>query len=227
MNEPEFRFRDWLARLLLHGEASFASRPVVDSRVNPEVLADLHSAFRRHALDVPGPAIAFDPVTAVRSAHTVAAACWRLVSGEAEPEFDLKGEPETASEHLSADLTLRFLPPVYRRARAQAADGPLTAALDQLLRTWPLTGVLADLGGKPATSPDGAGHFGLQMLYAERYAATRRPGWLPPSGASREWVERVFAERRLTVPAPPTEPPRDEPCPTNPPPDSDGTPSNP
>lgn len=225
MNESAFQFREWLDRLLLSGEAVFPFRPAFESRVPPEGVELLRAAFRTRALEIAGPSIEFHPETAARAARTVAAACWRVVSGEAEPEFDPTGEPHSAAEQLSADVTLRFLPPVYRRARAQDPAGPLTQALESILRAWPLTGVLADLDGEPKHPPDGGGHPGLQLLYAERYAATRRPGWLPPAGPSREWVERVFAERGLSIPAPPTEPHRDEPCPTDPPPDSDDTPS--
>jgi hypothetical protein len=225
MNEAPFQFRVWLVRLLHDGEAVLPARPVFAPR-EPEAAAELHSAFNRRALDIAGPEIGFDPDVAFKAARTVAAACWRAASGETEPALEPIGEPRTPAAHLSADLTLRFLPPVFRRAKAQDAEGTLAQELERFLRTWPLSGVLADLDGEPIAPADGAAHMGLQVLYAERFAATRHPGWLPPAGPSREWVERVFAERRLSVPAPPTEPRREDSCPTSPPPASDDTPSN-
>jgi hypothetical protein len=63
--------------------------------------------------------------------------------------------------------------------------------------------VLADLEGAPTTAPE-FGHPGLQLLYAERLATTRRAGWVPTAGVGREWVERVFALRGVPVPLPPS-----------------------
>ncbi|MFO0805552.1 MAG: hypothetical protein U0791_20820 [Gemmataceae bacterium] len=224
MNESPLPFHKWLDRLLRNGEAVFPTRPAFESHA-PQAIAILRFAFQTRVLEIAGPPIEFHPNAAVQAARTVAAASWRLVSGEADPELELRSEPRSAGEHLSADVPLRFLPAVYRRARSRSRDDPLTKSLDAVLRAWPLSGVLADLDGEPTHPPDGGGHPGLQLLYAERFATTRRPGWLPPAGRSREWVERVFAERGLSLPAPPTAPPRGESCPMDPPLDSDDTPS--
>ena len=143
MTQSPFHFRDWLDRLFVDGEAVFPCRPVIGSGVS-EVVELLHSAFRTRSLDLAGPPIDFHPNTAMRAAQTVAAACWRVVSGEGGPDLELTCEPRSAGEHLSADVTLRFLPAVYRRARAQDRVGPLAGALESILRAWPLTGVLAE-----------------------------------------------------------------------------------
>jgi hypothetical protein len=162
----------------------------------------LRVAFDRHALDVAGPAVPFDPAAAVEAAVVLASACWSLVSEE-PVRLKLRCEPSSPSAHLSGDVTLRLLPAVYRRAKLRAE--PLAAELDALLRRWPLSGVLADLDGEPTTPPDFGGHPGIQLLYAERPAGTGRPGCVPADGPAREWVERVFAERCKPVSAPVSE----------------------
>jgi hypothetical protein len=197
-------FRNWLAQVLTLGESLQDEAPHVSVQDRAGITELLHEAFGRHALDVAGPAIPFDADAAIGSAVTLAQACWELIAGDDDTPFPLavKSEPSSPAAHLSADLTLRFLADVYRRARAQNAGGKLTSEIERLLRSWPLSGVLADLDGEPATTLDFGGHSGLQLLYAERLAGTRRLGWLPQSGPSREWVERVFHERRLPLPAP-------------------------
>src|SRR5205823_131332 len=102
------------------------------------------------------------------------------------------------------DLMLRFLPQVYRRARGIAVDDVLAATLAQTLRRWPLSGVLSDVAEAPLTPLDLNGHPGLLLLYAERLAGNVKPAWLPADGPVREQVDRVFAERGLTVPAVPS-----------------------
>jgi hypothetical protein len=78
----------------------------------------------------------------------------------------------------------------------------LTRCLAELLRRWPLTGVLADLEDGPLAPVELGGHPGLLLLYAERLAESPRPAWVP-RGPALPFVEMVFAERGLRVPAPP------------------------
>jgi len=175
------------------------------------VLADLHVAYDRHSLDVAGPTVAFDPEAALWAALTLANACWALVGSDRMERLEVPVSPaaKTAATHLSADVVLRFLPAVYRRAIARGPESGLTTDLARLLRAWPLSGVLADLDGEPSATPEFGGHPGLQMLYAERLVVTGRAGWLPVNGTAREWVDRVFEERGRPVPAPlPKEEPR-------------------
>ena len=190
-------FRDWLARVLAEGESVLDAAPALGAAERAGVVAELRAAFGRHTLDVGGPAVAFDAEAAVGATVVLAGACWQLVGGDPGP-LELDG-PRTAAAHLSADVTLRFLPAVLGRARARDAAGEPAASLERLLRAWPLSGVLADLDGGPATPPEFAGHPGLQLLYAERLVVTGRPGWVPPAGPAREWAGRVFAERGRTL----------------------------
>jgi MoxR-vWA-beta-propeller ternary system domain bpX4 len=206
MTEPEpghrmNEFHDWLDCVLTVGESVQDTSPRLSASERPAVEIRLRAAFELHALDVAGPPVAFDPEAAVGAAVALARACWLLVSADDDerPAVALDIRERSASAHLSADVTLRFLPAVYRRARLRDAGGALTTALDRLLRAWPLSGVLADLDGEPTAAPD-FGHPGLNMLFAERLAVTRRAGWVPLDGTAREWAERVFAGRGLTLP---------------------------
>jgi hypothetical protein len=200
-------FQDWLEGVLARGEAVLESRPVLSAEERPAAAGRLHEAYELHALDVAGPPIGFDERTAVWAATVLAEACWSLVAGgEAgdSPEWDR--EPVSPADHLSADLTLRFLPAVHARARSLEPMKELAARLESLLRRWPLSGVLANLDGGPAAGLGFAGHAGLQLLYAERQVGSGRPGWVPAAGRAREWAERIHAERGKPLPSAPAAP---------------------
>ena len=62
--------------------------------------------------------------------------------------------PAGAGQHLSADLLLRFLAQVHRRARGLAADDLLTGRLEGVLRQWPLSGVLSEVVEGPTAPLD-------------------------------------------------------------------------
>jgi hypothetical protein len=187
-------FVDWLRRLLTHGEAVLDGPPQFTDAAGP-VLA---TAFADHVLDVAGPPIPFDANAALAAARLLADACWRLVAPDDGPvRLPPLGEPRTPAAHLSADVTLRFLPAVYRRAAVRSPDDLLAAALAEVLRRWPLSGVLADLKAPPAGDLTFGGHPGLQLLYAERLLGRELPAWVPTAGLARERAELVFAGRPL------------------------------
>ncbi len=192
-------FVDWLRRVVSMGESVQDTPPIIAERERAAALPILRASFDRHALEVAGPVLSFDPPTAVWAAEQLAAACWQLVGDATEPT-PADREPKTPDEHLTADVLLRFLPAVHRRAKAREAGGPLVARLDALARRWPLAGVLLDLDGGPTTSPDFGGHRGLQLLYAERLVEHPRAGWVPPVGPGRDWAERIFEDRGRPLP---------------------------
>jgi len=195
-------YHDWLHRILTQGESVQDAPPPTTSE-SPDAEALLASEFAAHALDVAGPPLTFDPVAGCAAALLLAKACWALANGSEDNEritLSLNA-PSTPAAHLSVDLTFRFLPSVLRRARFREPDGELARQIEALLRAWPLSGILADLDGSPATDPGFGGHPGLQMLYAERLAATGRPGWVPVSSSAREWAERVHQELGKPLPA--------------------------
>jgi hypothetical protein len=192
---------DFLSRLLREGRVAFDRPPAPAGQPDDgaAAVAALREAFRIRALEVAGPPIEFDTGVAVAAAEAVRQACWALVSRDAPPELvarlvAMPGRPRSASGHLSADLTLLYLPGVYRRARRIDPGDPLVSALREIFRAWPLSGVLAGLEEGPAEPPDLAGHPGLMLLYAERLAADNRLGWRPAEGAASEYAELVLGE---------------------------------
>ncbi len=180
-------------------------RPILESRETGEVRALLRRAFVTHSADLGGPSLEFDVEVALAAAHLVLRAAWFYLVHD-EPPAALEqalqfGKPEARPEsHLSADLLLRYLPWLIRRARASAPTDPLPRILAQHLRYWPLSGVLTDLEEPPLTSPEQLGHSGLWLLYAERLLDRPRLAWVPLTGPAREWVERVFDERKQPLP---------------------------
>jgi hypothetical protein len=179
------------------GEAVLRAPPV-PGRGDRDALALLGRAYAAYRLDVAGPAPDFDAAVALAAAEVVCQACWFLLSHD-EPDALLDERVRmpavpcpTAAQHLSADLTLRYLPHVHRRAHALNPDDRLTVRLADVLRHWPLSGVLSDVTEPPLAPLDLGGHDGLMLLYAERLATRDRPAWRP-QGRAREHVELVFA----------------------------------
>lgn len=203
-------FRDWLERTLRHGESVLDAPPALAPAQHADADELLRAAFHLHALDVAGPPAAFDAAAAREAALALAWACWFLVrppEDTAPVTLVLTANPSRAA-HLSADVTLRFLPAVHRRARLREPGGELVRQIERVLRAWPLSGVLADLDGAPTTAPEFGGHAGLQLLYAERLAAAGgRAGWVPVSSPARDRAERVYHGLGKPLPsAPPEEP---------------------
>jgi hypothetical protein len=189
---------EFVRHLLGDGELTLEERPHASSKERAEAAAFLAEAFSNYRLEVAGPLIAFEAATALAAAEVVWQSCWFLVSrGEREKEMEkyltMSGAPATAAQHLSADLTLRYLPQLQRRARRLAVDDRLTAILADLLRRWPLSGVLSQIEEGPLAPLDFGGHPGLMLLYAERLAENFKPAWVP-SGQPFEPVELVFRE---------------------------------
>ncbi|HYT95131.1 MAG TPA: hypothetical protein VEL76_40815 [Gemmataceae bacterium] len=185
-----------LRGLLSEGRVVLRGPPRLDDIQRPEVRAVLEEAYADYIIGVPGPPIAFAPDTAAAAAALTHYACWFLVS-RAQPEGDLQKTlvlpvpSASPSDHLSADLTFRFLPQVHRRAKAFDPADRLTELLAVVLRQWPLTGVLSAVEEPPLAPLDFGDHPGLLLLYAERWAVTRKTAWLP-RGKGFEHLERVW-----------------------------------
>jgi len=190
---------NFLQRLFADGEVVLREPPA-PAPADPGGLALLERTYAGYRLDVAGPPIDFDAAGALAAAEVVRQACWFLVSHDEPParldeRLRMPNAPRpTAAQHLSADLTLRYLPHVHRRAHALHPDDPLPARLADLLRRWPLSGVLSDVADGPLAPLDFGGHDGLMLLYAERLASHEKPAWLPADGRAREHVELVFGE---------------------------------
>jgi hypothetical protein len=196
---------EFLRGVLNEGVAVLRGPPQADRHERREAIALLAGAFADYRLDVAGPPIPFDADAALAAAEQLWLTCWFLVHiGEpaAEVEKCLRPcpSPVTASQHLSSDLVLRLAPQVYRRARRADPTDVLTKWLEDLLRGHPLAGVLSDIEKGPSAPVRLDDHPGLLLLYAERLAENPRPAWVPEGPAS-PYVEMIFAERGLPLPA--------------------------
>jgi hypothetical protein len=188
----------FLHRLFREGTVVLRERPRLQPAEQREVLLMLEGAHAAYRLDIAGPAVEFDAGMALGAAELLGHASWFLVNhaepvAELERSLVLPGSPTTTAQHLSADLLLRFLPQIHRRARSLAPDDLLSKRLTDLLRRWPLSGILADVDEAPLTPPE-FDHLGLSLLYAERFVRSERVAWLPP-GRGRESVELVRMRR--------------------------------
>jgi hypothetical protein len=188
----------FVRRLLEEGEVRLEERPNPSAKERAEAEAFLAQAYAAYRLEIAGALLDYDAATTTAASELVWQACWFLVSHQEsdlalEKHLTMPGEPLSPAQHLSADLMLRFLPQIHRRAQALAPDDPLSRRLAQILRHWPLSGVLADVQEGPLRPLDFGGHPGLMLLYAERLAVTAKPAWLP-SGKPLEYVELVFQE---------------------------------
>lgn len=173
----------FLEILFLRGEVVFRGPPVAPSPADASALNVLTFEYRRYLLDLPGDAPAFSPDVALRAAEVVRHACWFLLSRDEEPAevhraLSQLGLPASATDHASADLTLRFLPRVHRRAKAADPADALVSSLETLLRRWPFSGVLCDIADPPYAL-DLHSHPGLHLEYAQRFVAHPRAGWEP------------------------------------------------
>jgi hypothetical protein len=187
---------EFLRSLVSEGRAVLRPPPVNPAGPDREAADLLAAAFADYRLAVAGPPLVFDAPTALAAAVLVYRACWALID-RGQPAADLTrslalpGPPRTPAQHLSADLTLRYLAQVHQRARAHEPADALAAATADVLRRWPLSGVLSGVEDGPLTPVDFAGHRGLGLLYAERWCRGRKPAWAP-GGAGREYLELVW-----------------------------------
>jgi hypothetical protein len=199
-------FVTFLDRLLTDGAAVLQGPPVVAATDRTLAAERLAAAYDTLRLDVPGPALPFDARAAVAAAELLWWASWLLVHrdalpAEVEKALALPVPPRTAAAHLSTDLVLRYLPVIHRRARGIEPTDVLTRQMALVLRQAPLSGVLSDVEDGPASTVELGGHAGLLLLYAERLADHCHPAWVV-EGPARPFIELVFAERGLSLPAP-------------------------
>jgi hypothetical protein len=195
----------FLQHLFTEGEAVLRERPVAHAAGDTAARDLLAQAYQTYLLEVAGLPIPIDAATAALAAECVRQSCWYLVRHD-EPAEQLTqrvvmpGHPNSAAEHLSADLMLRFLPQIHQRSRALSADDPLPALLADILRRWPLSGVLGDLPEGPARPINFHGHHGLMLLYAERLVEHAKPAWIP-EGEALQYVELIFEQQGRNLPS--------------------------
>jgi hypothetical protein len=147
-------FQEFLTQLLDHGQIVFRSAKAPQDGPTERDVAVLAEAFDTLALSVAGARIPFDPRIACEAAEVVRQSSWALVRREDRLEdlkrrLKLSGPPRSASRHLSADLMLRYLPQILKRARGLDPSDPMIGLLGGILRRWPLSGVLSDVEEGP------------------------------------------------------------------------------
>ena len=194
-------FHEFLIELLKEGKIVFRSAKAPRDPISPRAVAFLAEAFKIHSAAVAGPPIAFDSEAASTSAEFLRQSSWALVNhdermADLEKRLNLPGSPRTPSQHLSADLTLRYLPQVLQRARGLNPDDPLVECAANVLRRWPLSGVLSDVVEAPIEHIELGSHPGLLLLYAERLTKNDRSGWRPErSTLAWEYYQLAGGER--------------------------------
>jgi hypothetical protein len=190
-------FYEFLTQLFDQGKIVFRSAIAPRDQPSPVAMKTLADAFENHSLAVAGPRIRFDPEIACAAAEFLRQASWALVNHDErmkdlEKRLMMPRSPSTSSEHLSADLTLRYLPQVLRRARGLDPSDPLVERIANTLRRWPLSGVLSDVTEAPTGPLEFGGHTGLLLLYAERLGNNDRPAWRPArSSAAYDYHELI------------------------------------
>jgi MoxR-vWA-beta-propeller ternary system domain bpX4 len=198
-------FHEFLTELLKEGKIVFRSAKAPHDRISQPAVAFLGEAFKIHSRAVAGPPIAFDAETASAAAEFLRQSSWALVNhdermADLEKRLKMPGAPATPSHHLSADLTLRYLPQILRRARGLNPDDPLVERVASVLLRWPLSGVLSDVAEAPVPPMDLGGHPGILLLYAERLIDNDRPGWRPPqSTLAWDYYQLVSYERSTSA----------------------------
>ncbi len=199
-------YHEFLTQLLDHGRIVFCSAKAPRDRPSPRAVAILANAFELRSLSVAGPDISFDLDVACAAAELVRQAAWAVVCRDARVadlarRLTMPMNPSTPSHHLSADLLLRYLPQIARRARGFDPSDPLIGLLTTILRKWPLSGVLSDVREGPNVRPDFGGHPGLLLLYAERLIGNDRPSWRPdPPGKAWDFYELALQEHGQSAP---------------------------
>ena len=165
---------------------------------DPGALAVLRQAYDAYCLSVAGPMLPFDGAPALAAGRLLAWAAWYSLNPDVPIETPEKVLcmpmwPTKAEQHLSADVILRFVPTLHRRAKVLMQNDVLPLTLEKTLREWPLSGVFADIVDSPLTPVDFGAHAGLNFLYAERLAKHERVGWFP-LGCGMQYVELVWSQ---------------------------------
>lgn len=187
----------FLQQLDAHGPVVFvAPPPAPEGRQGwAESAPILARWYDADALDLAGDPPPFAAEVACWGAEVVRQACWLVASRDEPAESVARRLPDGPRPrgpgcHASADLMLRHLPPILRRAERIDGEDPLARRLVAILANWPLSGILAGLDEPPARPCD-FGHEGLAQRYAERWARVPKDAWLPEEGAARAWIDLI------------------------------------
>lgn len=173
-NALDFPFFETVQRLREHEElVLFSKLQPVTPEEREALISFLRSEYDSECLSFPLNAPSFEGSAAVWAAETLYVAAQLLLDRSQEVEEleiyfpGYKGVID-ASAMLSADLCLRFLPPVYLQAREMDPEDPLLACLERVFREWDFSGLslYADLD-LPYRDSD-LGNEGFRLHYADR-----------------------------------------------------------
>jgi len=163
----------FLSQVFEHGRVRAARGEQISETELAEArmeLADFEQAWRQ---TVPGAAPEFLVDAALWAAETIYRLSQCLIYPAMDAQMALKittpapRAPHTAAQHYSVDLTLRFLPDLWRLARARGEAGSLVSQILNLAAEWPLSSV--GISGISASSIDAvAADECLLTLYVDR-----------------------------------------------------------
>ncbi len=137
-------------------------------------------------MDLAGSPSHIDMSIAERAADVTRRACWLTLSNvEDEDEIRhmirFEGTPQNAAQHLSADLCLRFLPRIHKRLRAAKPDDAVVSIIENILKRWPLSGILCDIADPPVAI--NLHNEAVMRLYAQRFSQHPKDNWKPADKA--------------------------------------------
>lgn len=140
-------FSSFLEILFDHGRvrvAAFSPISTEDSARAAQVLSEFEPSYRASLPNSPPP---FHLETALHASEVVYRCCQCLVYRDLSLQEVLPAQvfrPDGASkgtQHYSADLVFRFLPDVWRLAKAASESDPLVAYIRELGAQWPLSSI--------------------------------------------------------------------------------------
>jgi hypothetical protein len=171
-------FPAFLARLFENSGVQVPQFAPLSSGETEEARQVLVECERQYRLSLAGSPPDFDANIACQAAETLYRICQCLVYRELVPKDVLPAATPVSSPagdamaHYSADLTLRFLPDIWRLTKAASELDPLMACLKELAGRWPLSSV--GIPGISTCSIDGfAGDRALLALYVDRIIERR------------------------------------------------------
>jgi len=174
-------------------------REPLPEQPDPDAVALLKNAYDIHVLGVAGEPIPFDAATSVAAGRVLFRAAWYFVHPNEPIEaagLAMPSEPRTPAQHLSADLVLRYMPALYRRARALRPGDELAGRLADLLHRWPLSGVLADIEDAPLVRPNSQDMPDCGCCMPSDSPSTRSP---PGSRSALRWNQSSWCGSSLAV----------------------------
>lgn len=139
----------------------------------------LAEEYRNESVNYPFEAPAFSEPAALWAARTVyTAAQLMLYRAHAVAELNgllpaYKGTVDAAAM-LSADLLLRFLPPIIEQLKAWNPDDKLVEVLENQLKTWHYSGIAYLLPVQDLTMEAVVSHPCLYQLYIDRVIEYKR-----------------------------------------------------